>query len=65
MTAYTGTDMPSVELTIKTLNLMLEYLDKRPWGEVNSIINAVHDELRPQLPRKQVEKPDEAIGGTD
>jgi hypothetical protein len=61
--------MPTVQLTIQALNLMLEYLDKRPWGEVNSIICAVHDEIRSQMPLKQsetrAEAPDEAVGGTD
>ena len=57
--------MPTVELTIQTLNLMMGYLAKRPWDEVNSIINAVHDEVGPQVAPKQVEEPDQAVGGTD
>jgi len=60
--------MPTVELTIQTLNLMMGYLAKRPWEEVNSIINAVHDEVGPQVAPKQVEETegsDQSIGGTD
>jgi hypothetical protein len=57
--------MPTVELTIQTLNLMMGYLAKRPWDEVNSIINAVHDEVGPQVAPKKIEEPDQAVGGTD
>jgi hypothetical protein len=57
--------MPTVELTIQTLNLMMGYLAKRPWDEVNSIINAVHDEVGPQVAPKKIEDPDQSAGGTD
>lgn len=60
--------MPSVTLTIQTLNLVMGYLAKQPWENVNSIINAVHDEVGPQVAPKQVEEieeSDQSIGGTD
>lgn len=53
--------MQKVELTIQTLNRVLGYLAKRPWDEANSLINAVHDEIEPQL-KAQKEEP---VGGTD
>lgn len=57
--------MPTVTLTIQSLNLMMGYLAKRPWGEVNSIINAVHNEVGPQVAPKKIKEPDQAVGGTD
>jgi len=58
--------MQKVELTIQTLNLVMGYLAKQPWENVNSIINAVHDEVGPQVAPKQIDEvSDEPVGGTD
>lgn len=63
--------MPSVTLTIQTLNLVMGYLAKQPWENVNSIIETVHSEVGPQVAPKQVEEieeieeSDQSIGGTD
>ena len=59
-------DDTKLELKFKTINTVLAYLSKRPWDEANSLINAVHEEILPQLEaKKEIQKPDEAVGGTD
>lgn len=57
--------MESVELSIKTLNLMLGYLAKQPWDAVNPIITAVHAEVGPQMAPSENTEPAIPVGGSE
>jgi hypothetical protein len=44
-----------VKVSLQLVNGILQYLGTKPYGEVFQIVNALHGEVQPQLP-----KPDEA-----
>lgn len=54
--------MPTVTLTIQTLNQVLDYLAEQKWKETNSLIVAIHAEVQGQQARNE---PDQAVGETE
>lgn len=40
---------PTVNVTIKTLNEVLNYLAARPYAEVTKLISSIHSETLPQV----------------
>lgn len=58
-------DMTHVTLSIKALNLMLDFISDQKWKEANPIIVAVHEEIIPQLSGEQIKTMGPAIEGGD
>lgn len=50
---------PTVTLSVKTLNKILDYLADQKWKETNNLIVAVHAEVEGQQTRNE---PDQAAG---
>ena len=48
-----------VKVSLQLVNGLLQYLGTRPYGEVFQIVNAIHAEVQPQIPRPETAKPDE------
>lgn len=48
-----------IELTLKLVNGILQYLGSRPYGEVFPIIQEIQAQAIPQVPMPEAAKPEE------
>jgi hypothetical protein len=46
-----------IQLSLNLVNALLQYLGTRPYVDVATLINAVHNEAEGQLPKQQAETP--------
>ncbi len=49
-----------VEVTLSLANAVLQYLGKRPFEEVFQLVNAIHEQVTPQIQVPRAPHPDEA-----
>lgn len=49
-----------VEVSLSLMNAVLQYLGTKPFQEVFQLVNAVHEQVQPQIKMPAVAKPDEA-----
>ena len=49
-----------VEVSLSLMNAMLQYLGKKPFEEVFQLVNAIHEQVQPQIKVPGVAQADEA-----
>ena len=49
-----------VEVSLPLMNGVLQYLGSKPFQEVFQLVNAIHEQVQPQIKMPEVAKTDEA-----
>jgi hypothetical protein len=49
-----------VEVSLSLMNAVLQYLGSKPFQEVFQLVNAIHEQVQPQIQMPAAVRPDEA-----